>query len=216
MARAAGLGEDEARRRLLRHLRVCLDTCHLAVAFEDPAAALNSLAQNGIRVGKVQITAGLEVMVPDNGRPRALLAQQLEPFTRSPYLHQVIAREDGGRQRRFPDLWQALALMDRCPPGQWRIHYHMPLFVERYGALASTREATGEVLGLLRAQRFCPHLEIETYTWEWLPPDLKRDLLESLSAEYLWVLEAMGEKKSCQPAAVSLQPRPGTGAAGKM
>ena len=64
LARAAGLGEAEARRRLLRHLRVCLDTCHLAVAFEDPAAALDSLAQNGIQVGKVQITAGLEVMVP--------------------------------------------------------------------------------------------------------------------------------------------------------
>jgi len=210
LARAAGLGEAEARRRLLRHLRVCLDTCHLAVAFEDPAAALNSLAQNGIRVGKVQITAGLEVMVPDNGQPRAPLARQLTPFTRSPYLHQVIAREDGGRQRRFPDLWQALALMDRCPPGQWRIHYHMPLFVERYGALASTREATREVLRLLKAQRFCPHLEIETYTWEWLPPDLKRDLLESLTAEYQWVLEIMGER-SCQPSAfsqdqVSVQP----------
>jgi len=210
LARAAGLGEDEARRRLLRHLRVCLDTCHLAVAFEDPAAALNSLARNGIRVGKVQITAGLEVMVPANGRARAPLARQLTPFTQSPYLHQVIAREDGGRQRRFPDLGQALALMDRCPPGQWRIHYHMPLFVERYGALASTRETTREVLRLLRAQRFCPHLEIETYTWEWLPPDLKRDLLESLTAEYQWVLEIMGER-SCQPSAfsqdqVSVQP----------
>ena len=66
--------------------------------------------------------------------------------------------------------------MDRCPPGQWRIHYHMPLFVERYGALASTRETTREVLRLLRAQRFCPHLEIETYTWEWLPPELKARL----------------------------------------
>ncbi len=215
LARTAGLGEDEARRRLLRHLRVCLDTCHLAVAFEDPAAALNSLADNGIQVGKVQITAGLEVMVPAHDRPRATLARQLTPFTRSPYLHQVIAREGGGRHRRFPDLWQALALMDRCPEGQWRIHYHMPLFVERYGALASTREATREVLRLLRAQKFCPHLEIETYTWEWLPPELKRDLLESLTAEYLWVLEVMGEK-GCQLSAVSVQPRPSIGEAGKV
>ncbi len=208
LARAAGLSLDEARRCLLRHLRVCLDTCHLAVVYEDPAAALKTLAQNGIRVGKVQITAGLEVLVPDNGRPRAPLARQLTPFTRSPYLHQVSAREDGGRPRRFPDLWQALALMDRCPPGQWRIHYHMPLFVERYGALASTRDETRELLRLLRAQKFCPHLEIETYTWEWLPPELKRDLLDSLTAEYLWVLEVMGER-SGQLSAVSGQPRPG-------
>ncbi len=215
LARTAGLREDEARRRLLKHLRVCLDTCHLAVAFEDPAAALDSLARSGIRVGKVQITAGLEAMVPATNQPRVPLARQLTPFTRSPYLHQVIAREDGGSRRRFPDLWQALALMDRCPPGQWRIHYHMPLFVERYGTLASTREATREVLRLLRAQRFCPHLEIETYTWEWLPPELKRELLESLMEEYLWVMEVMGEKDG-QLSAVSGQPRPGIGDAGKM
>ena len=192
LARAAGLSPDEARRRLLSHLRVCLDTCHLAVVWEEPAAALKALARDGIQVGKVQITAGLEVTIPENSRPRTLLAQQLEPFTRSPYLHQVIAREDGGRSRRFPDLWQALALLDGCPPGQWRIHYHMPLFVERFGALSTTGAVTRQVLRLLREQKFCPHLEIETYTWEWLPPDLKRELLDSLTAEYLWVLEAMG------------------------
>ncbi len=192
LARTAGIAVDAARRRLLRHLRVCLDTCHMAVAFEDPATALTALHQAGIQVGKVQVTAGLEVEVPDSSGARAELARQLEPFTRSPYLHQVRARRDGGRCRQFPDLWQALALMDRCPEGQWCIHYHMPLFVERYQALASTRQVTLEVLALLKTQKFCPHLEIETYTWEWLPPDLKRDLLESLTEEYLWVLEAMG------------------------
>ena len=67
LARAAGLSEAEARRRLLRHLRVCLDTCHLAVAYEDPAAALAALTRNGIQVGKVQITAGLKVTLPANG-----------------------------------------------------------------------------------------------------------------------------------------------------
>ncbi|HEY9072954.1 MAG TPA: metabolite traffic protein EboE [Desulfobaccales bacterium] len=204
LARAAGVSPNEARRRLLKHLRVCLDTCHLAVVWEEPAAALKALAQDGIQVGKVQITAGLEVAIPENSRPRALLAQQLEPFTRSPYLHQVISREDRGRSQRFPDLWQALALLDGCPPGRWRIHYHMPLFVERYGTLASTGVVTREVLRLLREQKFCPHLEIETYTWEWLPPDLKRELLDSLTAEYLWVLEAMGEDSGQLPA-VSFQ-----------
>ncbi len=210
LARIAGIGKDEARRRLFRHLRVCLDTCHLAVAFEDPAAALNALAANDIQVGKVQVTAGLEVMVPAGSRHRTSLVRQLTPFTHSPYLHQVIAREDGGRCRRFPDLWQALALMDRCPQGQWRIHYHMPLFVERYGTLASTGETTRQVLRLLAAQKFCPHLEIETYTWEWLPKELKRDLLESLTEEYRWVLAAMGDD-SGQLSAFSSQQRPSIG-----
>ncbi|MCL4503697.1 MAG: metabolite traffic protein EboE [Deltaproteobacteria bacterium] len=202
LARAAGLSEAEARRRLLRHLRVCLDTCHLAVAFEDPAAALEALTYNGIQVGKVQITAGLKVVVPANGR-REALARQLEAFTFSPYLHQVVTREDGGHSRRFPDLWQALALLPRCPPGQWRIHYHMPLFVERCGSLCTTGTETREVLRLLREQKFCPHLEIETYTWEWLPADLKLNLLDSLTEEYRWVLAAM-EGESSQLSAVQL------------
>ena len=149
-------------------------------------------------MGKVQITAGLEATLPDSGR-WAPLAQQLEPFCQSPYLHQVRIREDQGRVRRFADLWQALAVMDHCPGGQWRIHYHLPLFVESFGALASTREETRTVLRLLQAQRFCPHLEIETYTWEWLPPGLKHELLEFLTEEYRWVLEVMTEGLEMPP-----------------
>ena len=87
----------------------------------------------------------------------------------------------------------------------------MPLFVERCGALTTTGAETREVLRLLREQRFCPHLEIETYTWEWLPAELKKELLDSLTAEYRWVLEAMGEE-SGQPSAVSLQPGANIGA----
>jgi hypothetical protein len=59
--------------------------------------------------------------------------------------------------------------------------------------LASTQKETRAVLELLRERPFSRHLEIETYTWEWLPPGLKLDLLESLHREYRWVLEALGE-----------------------
>ena len=83
--------------------------------------------------------------------------------------------------------------MNDCPGGQWRIHYHLPLFVESFGALASTREETRTVLNLLKAHVFCPHLEIETYTWEWLPSGLKHELLEFLTEEYRWVLAVMAE-----------------------
>jgi hypothetical protein len=55
---------------------------------------------------------------------------------------------------------------------------------------------------LLKDREFCPHLESETYTWEWLPKDLKRDLPESLTAEYCWVMEAM-EENSGQRSAIS-------------
>ena len=45
---------SSARRHVLEHIQICLDTCHLAVAFEDPVTALATLAEYGIGVGKVQ------------------------------------------------------------------------------------------------------------------------------------------------------------------
>ena len=180
-----------ARRRLLDHIQVCLDTCHLAVAYEDPETALDNLAAHGIGVGKVQITAGLEVELPREAARREVLTRQLQPFTYSPYLHQVIGQTGGGRHLRFPDLAPALPHLVRNASTCYRIHYHMPLYVEQYRHLASTCDDTRAVLSLLRDRRFTRHLEIETYTWEWLPPDLKVDLLDSLHREYLWVLEAL-------------------------
>jgi hypothetical protein len=192
LAENLGIEVDSARRHLLEHVQVCLDTCHLAVAFEDPATALDTLAKYGIGVGKVQITAGLQVEVPPEAGLRETVAWQLEPFTCSPYLHQVIGHNEGGPGVRFPDLAFALPYLTQDNCCQWRIHYHMPLYVEKYLHLASTSTDTRGVLALLKDRGFSRHLEIETYTWEWLPPDLKVDLLASLQREYLWVLEAMG------------------------
>jgi hypothetical protein len=192
LAEESGMSSGEAHQSLLEHIRVCLDTCHLAVEYEDPAGALATLAEAGIRVGKVQITAGLMVELPEAAGGREAVARELEPFRRSPYLHQVIGRTFDGRQVRFPDLAPALAGLAAGWGGNCRIHYHMPLYVERHGGLASTGDDTREVLGLLKDRGFCRHLEIETYTWEWLPPELKLELLDSLLREYLWVLEAMG------------------------
>jgi hypothetical protein len=194
LAQAAGLPLSEAREALLTHIEVCLDTCHQAVEFEEPQKALAELAGAGIRVGKLQITAGLKAMMPGETGKNETLARELEPFACSPYLHQVIALDGEGRRRRFPDLSEALAHMgDGGPGGEWRIHFHMPLFIEGFQGLATTQGETRAVLRLLREQKFTRHLEIETYTWDFLPPGLKVELLESLTREYRWVLETLGQ-----------------------
>ena len=68
----------------------------------------------------------------------------------------------------------------------------MPPFVDRYQHLASAHDETRTVLALLQENEFSRLLEIETYTWEWLPPGLKADLLDSLHLEYFWVLDCLG------------------------
>jgi hypothetical protein len=132
------------------------------------------------------------VELPAAARSRGAVARELEPFTRSPYLHQVIGLSGDGQRVQFPDLAAALPGLAAGLGRNFRIHYHMPLFVDRYGRLSSTGADTRAVLSLLKERQFSRHLEIETYTWEWLPPGLKLDLLDSLHREYLWVLEAMG------------------------
>ena len=46
---------------------------------------------------------------------------------------------------------------------------------------------------------FTTHLEIETYTWDVLPPGLKIDLGESIAREYDWVLQAIGQPTAARP-----------------
>ncbi|WP_007027906.1 TIM barrel protein, partial [Saccharomonospora iraqiensis] len=46
------------------HVGVCLDTCHLAVSFADPAGAVRRVAGAGLDVVKVQASAALHVEHP--------------------------------------------------------------------------------------------------------------------------------------------------------
>lgn len=167
-----------------RHVGVCLDTCHMAVAGEQPSTMLDRFAAHGIRVGKIQISAGLVVPLPAD-------REAVERFADPVYLHQVTQRNTDGSLRFFPDLPDALAALGDAGAAEWRIHFHTPLFVERYGEFGSTRDSIVDTLAEVQRRRSCRILEIETYTWDVLPPDLKLDLTESIAREYDWVLSTL-------------------------
>lgn len=189
LAEVLGVPMETAQSHLLNHIRVCWDTCHMAVAYEDPMEVLERFERAGIRVGKVQISSALKVLLADTPRERTRQEQALRPFAESTYLHQVIQRNHDDTLCQYPDLGDALAGIDDPQAAQWRIHFHVPIFVEHYGSFLSTQEDIRRVLALLRERRFSRHLEIETYTWEVLPPALKQDLGDSIGREYGWVLD---------------------------
>jgi hypothetical protein len=58
------------------------------------------------------------------------------------------------------------------------------------------------VLDLLQANPgLCSHLEMETYTWEVLPPEMKSDdVVNQLVAEYQWALARLAERGLGLPA----------------
>ncbi len=71
---------------------------------------------------------------------------------------------------------------------EWRVHFHVPVFVDHFGRLSSTQDETIRSLGTLLEGNHSSHFEIETYTWEVLPDDLKVNLTDSIERELLWAI----------------------------
>ena len=187
-ASLAGLTTGAAADALRRHLGVCLDACHAAVEFEDPEAVPRVLTAAGIRVLKVQVSAGLRLRAPDSSALDALAA-----FAEGVYLHQPVIRDAGGL-RRHGDLPEALAEARRGRLGEeWRIHFHVPLFRERLGRFESTQDFLRTLLARQARDPISPHLEVETYTWDVLPEEYRREpVAQAIARELRWVLDALG------------------------
>jgi hypothetical protein len=182
--------------RLAEHLGVNYDCCHFAIEFEEPRAAVSALQQAGIKISKIHLSSALKC------QPTTEARAQLKNFADDVYLHQVIARDEAGKLKFFRDLPDALALpnsklkIQNSKLPEWRIHFHVPLHAPAAPPFENTNDHLLGVLDLLAENpKLCPHLEMETYTWEVLPPELKsRSVVEQLVAEYGWTLARLQER----------------------
>ena len=177
--------------RLAEHLGVNYDTCHFAVEFEEPQTAVASLQQHGIRLSKLHLSSALKV------RPTAEARQALAAFKDEVYLHQVVVRHTDGQRVIYRDLPNALSgETGESEADEWRIHFHIPLHSPPTHLFDNTTDHLLGVLDLLAANPgLCSHLEMETYTWEVLPAELKnREVVDQLVAEYDWTLERLAER----------------------
>ena len=165
------------------HFGVCFDACHFAVEFEEPAAALAALTRAGIPVVKLHLSAALKL------RDGRLARKILRTFADDVYLHQVAVRGGDAPLVLYKDLDAALAT-DGTPGDEWRVHFHVPLHAPADEVVGTTADELPGVFDWLAADPSrCPHLEMETYTWEVLPPDLKTaSVVEQLVREYDWTL----------------------------
>lgn len=185
------LSEDEAVAALKDHIRVCYDVCHFAIVYETAEEVFAAFDAEGIKIGKIQISAALKVNLPQGEEGKEAVRRLLLPFEESTYLHQVVARQKGGELVAYKDLSPALDTLMTTDAEEWRIHFHVPVFLAEYGQLSSTQETIVEVLKILRSQKITNHLEVETYTWEVLPEDVNLDLTHSIIRELQWVTENM-------------------------
>ncbi|HXH20324.1 MAG TPA: metabolite traffic protein EboE [Chitinophagales bacterium] len=165
-----------------RHIRLCYDTCHFSVEYEAPETVFTKLAAHDIRIGKIQLSAAMRADLRIGGTS----FKELEKFDEPRYLHQTVKRTATGELKKFRDLSFALAEnMDAAT--ELRTHFHVPLFLNSYGSLQSTQDDVVKVLKFLQKNHVTNHLEVETYTWDVLPPDLKNDLTASIVRELEWV-----------------------------
>ena len=178
--------------RLDEHLGVNYDCCHLAVEFEAPGEALARLRRAGIKISKIHLSNALKV------RPTTEVRAALRAFADDIYFHQTIERRPDGEIIRYGDLDEALATSASASPQfelEWRIHFHIPLHAKPTTLFDTTAD---HLLGVLeevrKAPALCRHFEMETYTWEVMPPEMKnRSVVDQLVSEYEWTLARLEE-----------------------
>lgn len=171
------------------------DTCHLAIEFEDAKKALDRITGAGIRLSKLHFSSALKL------KPTHENIAKLHAFDEPVYFHQVIASYGADEPlRRFKDLPDALQFAQANPNDlgeEWRVHFHIPIHAQPGGGFDSTRDHLIGAMDWLAANpKKCQHIEMETYTWEVLPDEMRSgDVVDQLVKEYEWTLEEMGKRE---------------------
>lgn len=182
----AEFGDDALVRR---YIGCCVDTCHWAVCGHALAPALERLRAGEVPIFKIQVSAALVAVARADG----IVA--LQRFADPVYLHQTFAFDATGRVvLRWPDLPEALALWTANPAiAQLRTHVHVPLHWAGDGALRSTVDALDGPFWRT-ARSLTDDLEVETYTWDVLPAELRRGgVIDGMARDLVWVEQRLRE-----------------------
>lgn len=166
------------------------DCCHLAIEFEEAEEALDRITQAGIRLSKLHLSSALKL------EPTKENLERLRAYDEPIYFHQVIIKEGDTPLRRFRDIPNALEMAAKRPSelgDEWRVHFHIPLHASPAAGFGDTKDHLyGAMDWLAKNPTACQHVEMETYTWEVLPENLREgDVVDQLCAEYDWTLAEM-------------------------
>jgi hypothetical protein len=129
--------------------------------------------------------------LPSCGTERSLAIEQLETFREERYLHQTMVRR-GEETKFYEDLPAALAAERDLPFGEWRVHFHVPIFLSRFGRLQGTQDEIVRCLAAAKETTSCQHFEVETYAWGVLPEEMRRgELADGIAQEMQWLADQL-------------------------
>lgn len=180
------LSTEHIKHAIKRYITICYDICHFSLAYEEPEYTFKKFKDAGLQIGKIQVSAALKILY--NEADIEDIWDSLAQFNEPTYLHQV-TEQLNGKVKTYNDL--PIVLESRKNFTELRAHFHVPIFLERFGKLHSTQDHILKVVDYIKANPVSEHLEIETYTWDVLPKELKRDLSESIVREFDWLKERL-------------------------
>ena len=110
---------------------------------------------------------------------------ELSSFAEDRYLHQTTIQLAGQGPKFFEDLPLALKSVERAEAatGVWRIHFHVPVYLQKFGHLRASQQDIIDFLSVCRRYSDVEHFEVETYAWNVLPRELQQDKLSAGIAE---------------------------------
>jgi len=187
----ASCSENEANAALHSLIGLCFDVCHSAVEFEEPNSTIEKIQAANIAIIKVQLSSALQIKEVNDES-----LKHLATFNEPVYLHQVVERS-GGKLTRFTDLGEAFTYRetnsgDKAADTQWRVHFHVPVFMQDMPKFSTTQDVLTQVLEIQKRQGISNHLEVETYTWDVLPDDVRNvSVDEAIARELNWVTERL-------------------------
>lgn len=181
-----GLDASEIEKIVKRYITVCYDICHFSLAYEEPEDTFRKFKSADITTGKIQVSAALKMLF--NGENDDAVWKLLSQFNEPTYLHQVTEKV-GDHVKTYNDL--PVVLENKGNFKELRAHFHVPIFIEQFGALFSTQDHILKTIAFLKENQVSEHLEIETYTWDVLPKELKEDLAQSIVREITWLKDRL-------------------------
>jgi hypothetical protein len=97
---------------------------------------------------------------------------------------------------RYLDLEDAFEAYEAVAAGErpeWRVHFHVPIFLSELDGFATTRPVVEQFLASQRSKPVTRHLEVETYTWDVLPEAHRReDVVTNIVKEMRWAHGQLG------------------------
>ena len=191
LSQLTGLSLTEANDALHTHIGVCYDVCHAAVEFENPIDSIRQLQHAGITIPKVQLSSALRLT-----NVTAASVNHLKPFAEPVYMHQVVEKNRRNELSRFNDLADAFRGGAIDAGSEWRVHFHVPVFLDTMEHFDTTQHFLKEILTLQAREPVTHHLEIETYSFNVLPQQYQQvSVAQAIAREMHWVQTQLADAR---------------------